>query len=192
MTTKGYVTVEGVESFLQMTLTAAQQAECERLIPAVEKFVDKYCGRAWLTGAVLLEAHWNPSGFLWLGNPPVASVEAVMGRMGLGSEEAALVGDEDYEVIDLGEGLIRLVFPRTWDRVRVSYTPVDVLPEDLGQACVELVVAWMQPGLRPDSYGLDSYSLPDLTVRFSRAHVQSAMPPAVREILDGYAFVAVA
>lgn len=190
-TAKGYVATEDVESFLQQTLSAAQKAEAERLIPAIETFVDRYCDRAWLTGAVSLEAHYYPSTYLWLKYPPVTSVDSIVGRTGLGNTEETLTEDEDYEVQDLTEGMIRLVYPATWDRVRVSYTPATTVPADLTQACAELVVAWMQPSLRPDSYGLDSYSLPDLTVRFSRAHVQAALPPAVLEVLDDYAFVPV-
>ncbi len=188
MAAKGYCTVDDVEGFLARTFTAAQEMQCETLIESVEIYIDEETDRAWLTGAQTDEAHYNPTCELYLRYAPVASVTAVTGRSGLGEDEEALVVDEDYEVRNLTTGLIHLVYPGNYDRVLVDYTPVATVPADLKQAVIELVAAWLQPHLQPGSYGLDSYSLPDLTVRFARSHVQEITPPNVRRIIDRYRY----
>ena len=188
MAAKGYCDVEDVEALLQRTFTTAQSAQCAKLIERMETFVDEETGRAWLTGAQTDEAHVVNSQNVFLKYAPVASVGTVKGRSGLGETETTLTVDEDYEVMDLSNGHIRLVSPGNYDRVRVTYTPVDTVPADLVQACVEIVANWLQPTLRPDSFGLDSYSLPDLTVRFSRSHVQQIAPPLAMKVLDRYRY----
>lgn len=189
MTAKGYCAVHEVEAFLARTLTASQLSHADNLIERAEKRIDTYCNRAWLADAQSNEAHFYPAYELWLKYAPVTSVTSVAGRSGIGETETVLTADEDYEVRDLTSGLVWLVSPGSYDRVRVTYTPTTTVPADITQATIELVSAWMQPHLSPGSYGLDSYSLPDLTVRFARSHVQEAMPPAVKAILDSYRWV---
>lgn len=186
MAAKGYCEVEDVEALLQRTFTTAQSAQCAKLIERMETFVDEETGRAWLTGAQTDEAHFVNSQNVFLKYAPVASVATVKGRSGLGEAETTLTVDVDYEVMDMALGKIRLVYPNSYDRIRVTYTPVDTVPADLVQACVEIVANWMQPTLQPGSFGLDSYSLPDLTVRFARSHVQQIAPPLAMKVLERY------
>ncbi|NJN53287.1 MAG: hypothetical protein HC804_00140 [Anaerolineae bacterium] len=188
MAAKGYCSTADVANFLALTFTPAQTAQCEALIERTEIEIDSETNRAWLTGAITGEAIYAPPYDLWLRYAPVASVTAVTGRCGVGEDEEALVADEDYEVRDLNAGQIHLLTPGSYDRVLVDYTPVDAVPADLVQAIVEVVAARMQAHLRPGSYGLDSYSLPDLTVRYARSHVQEAMPPAARMVIDRYRY----
>ena len=167
-------------------LTSAQLSRAEQLIESAETYLDGEMGRAWLVGAQTQEAHFEPAEYLSLRYFPVTTVTAVYGRAGLGETEETLTADEDYEAQDLDAGIVRLVSPGSYDRIRVTYTPDDAVPADVAQACAELVAAWLGPTLRPGSYGLDSYSLPDLTVKFSRAHVQAAAPPMVRSVIERY------
>ena len=188
MAAKGYTTKAKVADFLGATFTAGQQTYCDGLIERAEIAIDNYYNRAWKTGVQTNETHWYPRRSLYLKYPPVTSVASVAGRSGLGEDEETLTVDEDYEVRSLDSGLIHLVYPGLYDRVRVTYTPVDSVPGPVEQATTELVAHFMQPHLRPDTYGLDSYTLPDLSVKFSRAHVQEDIPPTVAWNLDDYAF----
>lgn len=186
MTAKGYCKVEDVTA-ITGDLTAAQINRAATLIEQAETWLDGEIGRGWLVGEQSLEAHFLPADYLHLDLWPIESVAAVNGRSGLGETEETLTVDEDYEVQDLAAGVIRLVSPGSWDRIRVTYTPVDAVPGDVALACAELVANWMQPTLRPGTYGLDSYSLPDLSIKFARSHVQQSAPPFVRSVVDRYA-----
>ena len=185
MAKKGYCTVDEVEG-ITGDLTAAQQTRADSLIEAAETHIDRETNRAWLEGVQTQEAHLLPAAYLTLDYFPVASVTAVYGRLGLGEDETTLTVDVDYEVVDLASGQIRLVSPGSYDRIRVTYTPVDTVPADISQACAEIVAQWMQTSLRPGSYGLDSYSLPDLTVKFARSHMGTAVPPFVQSVIEHY------
>jgi hypothetical protein len=185
---KGYTTKTKVADFLGATLTAAQQSYCDGLIERAEVAIDRYCNRGWLVGTQTDETHWYPTRQLYVKYPPLASVTSVKGRCGIGEDEEALVVDDDYEVRDPESGLIHLVAPGSYDRVRVTYVPVAATPGPVEQATTELVALWMQPHLRPDTYGLDSYTLPDLAVKFARSHVQEDLPPTVQWLLAPYVF----
>lgn len=188
MAAKGYCDVGDVADWLGQTFTAAQTLHCENLIERAERYIDNYTGRAWMVEAQSNERHYVDSRNVYLKYAPVASVASVTGRPGLGESEETLVADDDYEVRDLNSGLIVLVFPANYDRVLVSYTPVFAAPVDIQQACTEITANWMQSHLQPGSYGIDSISLPDLTLRYARSHVQQAAPPAARAILDHYRY----
>ncbi len=186
MAAKGYCVAADVEVMLGRTFTAAQHNHAENLIERAEIWIDTYTNRGWLVGVQTNEAHFWPSFLVYLDYSPIDSVTSVNGRTDIGEAETALVVDDDYEVRDLATGLIYLVEPSAYDRIRVTYTPTAAVPADITQACIELAAAWLQPHLSPGSYGIDSYSLPDLTVRYARSHVQEVMPPTVRAILDAY------
>lgn len=187
MAAKGYCSAQDVADFLGKTFTEAQETQCENLIERAEVEIDEATNRGWLVGEQTDEAHYPPGRLLFLRYAPVESVESISGRVVLGAVETALVADTDYEVRDLESGLIRLV-TLGYERLLVSYTPVDSVPGDIKQACIELVAQRMQPGLLSGIYGLDSYSLPDLTINFSRAHNQAAMPPAVQQVVERYRY----
>lgn len=185
MTAKGYCTI-GEVTAITGDLTAAQMARAQDLIAAAETYLDGEMGRAWLVGTQTQEAHFYPATFLHLDYWPIGSVTAVYGRTSLGETEETLTADDDYEVQNLAAGIIRLTSPGSWDRVRVTYVPVDTVPEDVRLAAAELVASWLQPSLQPGSFGIDSYSLPDLTVKFSRSHYQAAAPPLAQRVIDRY------
>ncbi|MCP4415955.1 MAG: hypothetical protein GY805_04990 [Chloroflexi bacterium] len=188
MAAKGYCIADDVADLLGLTFTAAQTTQCNALIEQAEIYIDEETGRAWLTGAQTDEQHYCPSHNLFLLYAPVTSVATITGRTGIGESDAALTVDEDYEVRDATKGQIYLVSPGSYDRVQVDYTPVPTVPADLALACAEIVGNWLQAHLQPGSFGLDSYSLPDLTVKFSRGHSQAAVPPSAERILDHYRY----
>lgn len=192
MAAKGYCTYSDVETFLGKTFSVAQQTQCAALIERAEVYIDNETNRAWLVGAQTDEAHYNPTCDIFLKYTPVASVTTVTGRYSLGLAEVTLTANEDYEVQSLTNGYIYLLSPGSYDRILVDYTPVASVPADIKQACIEIVANWMQPSLQPGTYGLDSIQLPDYTVRFARSHVQEAMPPAAKQIINLYRYPVVA
>lgn len=190
MAAKGYTTAAAVADFLGATFTAGQQTYAATLIEQAELYIDRETRRAWLTGARTNEVYYRDA--FWLGNlylryAPVTSVASVAGRASLGDTEETLTADTDYEVRDLDSGLIALVYPGNYDRLRVTYTPVTTVPGPIAHAAAELVAAWMQPYLRPDTYGIDSVTLPDLSVRYAKPQ-EAAIPPSVQSALDLYRF----
>jgi hypothetical protein len=113
-----------------------------------------------------------------------AAGRAVGGRQRVGATEITLTADTDYEVRDLDSGWIWLWSPGSYDRIRVSYTPVATVPADVALATAELVCHWLRPTLLPGSLGAQSVQLPDLTVRFEAGD----MPEAIETKLAPYRF----
>lgn len=187
MAAKGYCTADDVAAFLGLTFTAGQETHCDNLIERAETDIDGQTGRGWLVGAQTDEIHFPMGRLVFVRYTPVASIDGITGRTNLGEAEEALTADEDFELRDADSGLI-LLETTGYERLLVSYTPENSVPNDIKQATIELVAARMQPVLQPGSFGLDSFSLPDLTVRFARSHIQAAMPPTVQETLDRYRY----
>lgn len=186
MAAKGYAQVEEVAAFVGATFTSAQEDQAERMLEVAEAEIDAGTNRGWLVGAQANETHrWEEfrNGDLWLRYAPVSSVTAVKGRAALGEAESTLTADLDYEVIDLEAGWIRIVSPGLFDRIRVDYTPSTTVPTDIQQATAELAAAKLQSTLRPQTYGLDSLQLPDLSVGFNRSINQNSVPPAVADVI---------
>lgn len=179
MGAKGYCNAGDVADFLGVTLTSAQEARAMGLLETVEALVDGATGRSWLTGPVedetLRPADW-PDGRLYLRCTPVTTIDEVRGRAGFGEAETVLVADTDYEVLDLAGGVIRLVDPCAYDRIRVDYTPVATVPAPVRDGAAEWVAALLQPTLRPDTFGVESFSLPDLSVKFAKGATDPGGP----------------
>jgi hypothetical protein len=193
MAIKGYTNPDRVADYLGVSLTAAQIAQAARLIEAAEAAIDAYCGRAWLLGVQTDEAHYAPfTSRLYVRYPPCSAITTVKARASAGDAETVLVSGEDYEVRSLEDGLIWLASPEAHDRIRVTYTPDASLPADVALAATELVASYLQPALRPDSYGLESFRLPDLEVRFARWQGGPDLPPGVMQRLGAYVFTRVA
>lgn len=188
MAAKGYCTYSDVAAFLGLTFTSAQQTQCSALIEMTELDIDRYTNRAWLTGVQTNERFYWPEYELWLRYAPVTTLTSITGRTALGEDEDALTVDEDFEVLSLEYGLVRLISPGSYDRVLVTYTPTASTPGPIKKACIEWVATQLQSTLRVNTFGLDSYSLPDLSVKFARSHVQEAMPPSVQQTLDLYRY----
>jgi len=202
MAAKGYCTHTDVSGFLGLTFSGAQNTYADSKVESAEEVIDAVTKRGWLMGAQTLETHqlneyWRGEpyqyggltfgGKLYVKYAPVTSIEAVYGRMGLQTSNILLIEGTDYEVIDLNAGLLRLIFPTLYDRIQISYTPVNTVPPAIRDAAAELIAWWMQPGLRPDTYGLYSVSLPDISMRFA-FHDVEAIPPTVQSKLDLFTY----
>lgn len=194
MAAKGYCTVDEVATFLGRTFTFEQDLHAERLIETVEADVDNYTHRGWLVGAQTDEAHRQNEyilGALYLRYAPVSAVATVKGRAYLGATEETLVEDTDYEIVDLEAGLIRIVYPCLWERIRATYTPTPSVPLDIQQATAELVASKFRSNLMPGSFGVSQLGLPDLNVTF-RQYASEDWPLSVVNILDRWRYVVTA
>lgn len=185
MAAKGYCDAAAVASFLGVTLSAGQQAYALSLLETVEQLIDAETGRGWLMGVQANETFrcvdW-PDGLLYLRYTPVNTGVAlvVTGRTALGEAEQTLVADTDYEVMDFAGGVLQLIDLDYWDRILVDYTPQTAVPTPVRDAAAEWVAALMQPSLRPDTYGVESFSLPDLSIKFAKTGVAAGeIPPGV-------------
>jgi len=188
MSAKGYCTTAEIESFLGVTFTAGQVTQCAAQIEATEVAFDRESNRAWLTGAIVDEAHWWPARKLFVNYSPMATLTSVKGRLrGLTTDDVLVAGD-DYEVIFLATGEIYIFYPQLYNRIKVSYTPVATVPADIRQAIIEWVAAQMQPSLNPDSFGVEKITMPDYSIQYSKAVLQGVMPPAVAAVARGYRF----
>lgn len=190
MAIKGYCRVGDVAAYLGTTLTEAQEARVESLIEAAEADMDREMNRAFLTGTVSNELHKSRRR-LYLANPPLVSLTSVEGRVVDDPSEAweALVAGDDYELTNATTGEVHVAVFYSYAVLRVTYVPVDTVPADIREACVELVAARLQPTLNPSLYGVDSVTLPDYSVRYNRAMMGgAAFPPTVAETLERYHF----
>lgn len=194
MAAKGYCTVDEVADFLGRTFTAEQDLHAERLIETAEADVDNYTHRGWLVGVQTDETHTYGEyrlGNLYLRYAPVSAVATVKGRAALGEAEVTLTADYDYEVIDLASGWIRLVYPASWDRIRVTYTPTATVPLDIQQATAEMVSHRLRSHLMPGSFGVTQLGLPDINVQF-RQYQAEDLPLSVTNRLDRWRYVVTA
>lgn len=173
MAAKGYTTKEKVAASLGLTFSAAQNAQCDALIPDVEAWVDQQTQRAWLTGAVTDELHpvkycHDLGAFVLVKNTPIASVESVKVRSAsFSATDTSLVEGTGYVVRDVALGRLELLRSYVGHTARVSYTPVATLPGDLELAVTAIVAYFLAPALQQsDMTNVESYSLPDLTVKF--------------------------
>lgn len=188
MAAKGYTSALAIANFLGVTFTGGQITQAGVLIEQAEAMINGVTGRAFMMAAQTDEAFYYPRALVYLAYAPVTSVTAITGRAVWTETDAALTLGTDYEVRSLTDGLIWLAEPDSWQRILVDYTPVATCPADISLACTEIVANWMQASLQPGSFGLDSYSLPDLTVKFARSHAQSALPPNAAAILERYRY----
>ena len=158
MPTKGYTSIQAIESVLGQALTPTASEAMTRFLPGLERFIDSKCGRAWMMGVQTDEKHWSPWYNIYLKYPPITSVATVKGRSGIGEADETLTVDDDWELRDPESGHIYISSPGAYDLVKVTYTPDATLPDDVGMLATELGA--MRARLILEGTGLDvqSYS----------------------------------
>lgn len=194
MAARGYTDQDQVAAYLGLVFTPAQNLQAAALIAAAEAKIDGHCHRAWLVGAQTDEEHYAPAfgRELFVRYPPITTVNMVKGRLGFLATETTLVAATDYEVRDLKSGRIWLLRPGIYDRLRVSYTPVATVPDDVQLATTILLATFLQSALRPDMFGVESFTLPDLSVKFAFWVTGQGLPPPVEVLLEDYVLPVVA
>ena len=194
MAPRGYATHLQVASYLGVTFTAAQTIEAELLIEAAEHYVDARTGRVWLSDAVTDEAYYAPYGpLLFLRRAPLASATVtIKARAGVSATETTLTVTDDYEVEDLATGRIRIPGALSYDRIRVTYTPVAAIDQVIALAVKQLVGFWLRPSLTGSSDRLRSIAFgSDLRMEYADVVKEGGVPPEVAALLASKSRVAV-
>lgn len=111
MTNKGYTTNAAVASYLGVTLTTAQQAQCDALIGEAENWIDFTARRQWIAPPITGEVYdlANLGTRLYLRTVPVASIQSIQTRTYVpGDQPYTLTAGVEYELIDPSIGLVTL------------------------------------------------------------------------------------
>lgn len=145
MAARGYAAASDVALALGVdALSTLQANQVAAWLEGAENWIDDYCGRAWLTGALTDERYDLTGSRLYLKQRPTVSVESVKGRWNWDTTSETLVGSTQYDV-DLTRGLI-LFPPGLWpiyDYVLVSYTPAATVPVGITLATAQLLADTM-------------------------------------------------
>lgn len=197
MVAKGYTHAGYVATYLGRVLTPQENLAVVDLVEPVEAWIDGRARRAWLTGSVAGEVHYEPGPNLYLRSTPVASVTSVAARGGMAdASDTTLTAGEDYEVRSLAGGHLYLpildpaatkLLPGygAYDRITVAYVPDTGLPADIRLAATMLVCHYLRPvseGLMP---GIKRYSVGgELTVEYADGSV-AGVPDEVARLVAG-------
>lgn len=160
-----YTDIERIEARSGVDLSAEQEAEATRLIPAAELFIDQYTGVHWpLATTVSAETQRVYSNRVRLSRPPIASVETVRLRSAAANDPGRVLDASEYELADALRGVLLLPYgawpappdygavwrPIWGPYVQVSYTREPLAGEPLVDprvelAATELVLYWLTP-----------------------------------------------
>lgn len=182
-----YCVLADVEA-LTGSLTVGQQAIATTYLTRASDMIDIELGHSFRTSGAQTEDYWWPANVLYLRHWPISSITSITGRAGIGGTETTLTANTEYEIRDAASGLVYLVSPGGYDRVRVVYTPSTTVPASIVQATALTVASWMTSVINPGMAGIVSYQLPDLSVKFGSGGASSAfaLPPTVRDMLSPY------
>lgn len=193
---RGYTTVTLVAAELGLALDSQTQAHAYRLIGQAEAAIDVFMEHVYLGGPVTDEVHFGPfpDGLVYVDHPPLdpAVTPVVKGRAGFGATETTLTVATDWEVRDAALGEVQLAAWSSYDRLRLSYTPVNAVPADIQRAATLTVCAHLQSRLRDGGFGLQQVTFPDVTEIYDRQASGLALPQVALDLLDGYRFRQVA
>lgn len=190
---KSYATVADVEAILGRTLTPEQAAQATALLEAATAAFDGETGRSFADATPVVGEErrlvWPD---LYLERAPVASVQRVRARApSIGATAQDLVAGRDYDLVQPGEGRVRLTVA-TGTILTVDYTPALVpAPTDVGQATAQWATAWLTPTLSPGAQGVEQVSvgMGELVMRFRdpvASREDAAIPPSVEGVLARY------
>lgn len=180
-----------VAGYLGVDLTGLQLTQVDRLLPAADAFITRYCGRSFgLATALTGERHTVMGGLVFLLNRPVASVQAVRVRSwGIGATTEALVAASSYELVDGNAGILAVSCNAVGQLLEVDYTPGQTTPGDVTLAATMLVAHWLRPHLVEDGITPDvkRYTVgQDLTVEYRDDAASGVAPVAVTALLATY------
>ncbi len=179
-------TLANVKAFKNITLTD-HDSEINRLIPAVDAFVDQYCART-IEQATVTEFHSTRAAQakIFLKQPPVASITSIHDDPERTYASGDLLTDNtDYVLEDGDAGIVAFDEHTVKGGIRNikaiyvgGYNPV---PKDLEEAAIELV--WLAR-MKGDQalLGLQSKSIADGSVQV----MKTDWPAGVKPILDFY------
>lgn len=182
MASKGYTTVEAVQSQLGRTLNDAQKEYLESsIIPAAEEWVDLQGGRVYGSGVVVAEPLLMTNAYTWLAKAPVGSIQRVRGyTWGRSAADIAVIDEAYWQLIDPANGYFRLPSWRDYEYLEVDYTPDTTIPERIKLATAIVCGVYMRTVLHPETEWLTDYaSGQDVRLKFRSLD----MPPLVYELV---------
>ena len=197
MAIKGYTHQGYVATHLGRALTPQENLALADLIEPIETWIDRRARRAWLTGSVAAEVHYEPGPNLYLRVTPVASVTSAAARGGMSdAADTTLTAGEDYEVRSLAAGHLYLPIldpaaTRLWpgygayDRITVAYVPDTGLPADIRLAATLAAAHYLRPISDGHQPGIKRYSVGgELTVEYADGET-AGLPAEVTGLVDG-------
>lgn len=157
-------------------------AELERIIPAVQVFLEQECARAfeqatvteyyngagwWNDGRTIQFPAWRNT--LMVARPPIASITNIWDDQDRAYGSETLLGAANYVIADAEAGLIvldSLCFQRGLRNIKITYVGgYPTIPLDLEQAAIEMVWAAREKGLH-NLIGVRSRSIADGNIQF--------------------------
>lgn len=195
MVARGYTTKELVAAELGVTLTSAQNTQCDGLIAEAEDWIDQESGRVWISASpITAEVVTVPTdGVVYLRNRPVTAISAVTVRPPLiNSTVTTLVDDSTFELMQAAEGILVISSAYAGYLATISYTHTNnagALPGSIQRAATLLVAHWMEPRLHPERSGLDSLSINagELSLKMAKRDIPAEVLRLVHQ-RDGIVF----
>jgi hypothetical protein len=190
VTVRGYTSRPLVETDLNITLTAAQQAACELLLEPAEAWIEQHTGYVWADTAAVVDEQYALEGpVLYLARRPVASVQAVRVRAhSIGATDTLLAAGAGggYELADAQRGVLLVNSAYVGDLVKVSYTPLVPVHPLVRAAATRLVGFWLRPALDGVGGDVQEYSVgAELSVVFKQGGRALGVPDEVVAMLAG-------
>lgn len=175
--------IDDVKTYLGLTGTD-HDTRLTALVEAASEAIESFCRRQF-TQTQHTEYHDGMgSGVLLLDHHPAQSVTSVKVDANRAFASAEAIDSDDYVVYG-DEGMIQLVagtFAAGVRNVQVVYTAgYSAIPDDVAQACVQLVAAWFHRG-RQGADGIDTERLGD----YSASYAARGLPQPVVELLTPY------
>ncbi len=180
-----YCSVADVEAELGVTLDGDQIDRATFLISAAQDFIDEFCHRTFEASTPITgERHRIEGPTLYVRVAPIASVERIRQTYGyVGEPPAAMTVGNDYDVINLTTGEIRLALYR-YGEVLVDYTPAVTVPASIQDVTAQIVAQRM-------AGSVGSSAMPDDVKRFDvrnelvmERFALDEFPPRALQVLD--------
>jgi hypothetical protein len=187
---KGYTRVVDIGLLMGVDLTALQQQQLGRLLPAAEAMIDAATHAAWKTGAITTERHPTPGPRLYLRSYPVTSITTVEGwATGAAAYRTLQEVSSGYTIESLTDGVLALGGGVCYDVVRVAYLPETAVPAAISEATARLAWTWLsrdQNGVGGDVKAFTVFDQLQMTYR-DPVTMQRALPPDVWALVAPYA-----
>jgi hypothetical protein len=192
-----------------ITLARAQQnaalanvntTELQDLIDAASAYIERYCDRKFTAGSTTEKIDGNDLDYIFVKNSYITALTSLTITESDGTETSVAPGNLGFDAnrdncriwFDEDNGSAFWWFPKGYQNITVTYSyGYSTIPEDLQEACVQMVVnmysmnsSASDPNLISESLGEYSYTkgstLTDPTKK------EGLLTPQIRQILDSY------
>lgn len=144
------ITLAEVKAYADIKSTN-QDTEITALIPRVSDYIKSYCKRSfidYIDDAKIDISNGDNSNYIYTSEPNIISISSIEYSTDYGSTYTTLVSGTDY-VLDISNDRIQAIsstgFTNYTNGYKITYTAgYEVLPDDLKQAAIDLVVYYMK------------------------------------------------